>query len=224
MGISQAPAPRRVYFYRLCRGTRGCEGRAAIRRGAAPLPRSSRTMPRTAAPLPCASGTRRLRLLGDPVQPGWVRGIPPQGNTAPQSLRPTRASLQPAKSWDEEDLTGIGTCPRTLSMRVCHPPIHPQSFLPDCLGKEQPGKEQIPKTRLFFSSYKWLRDSSWEQDHQSRDAQLLDPQDFSYTFSPFCYWFHNTPASLFHPPLSLPGWGFAVQPAQRWQGFPAPDV
>lgn len=155
----------------------------------------------------CASRTRQLGVLGGAVQPGWGRGIPRQGNIAPQSLRPTRASLQPAKSWGEEDphlgaLRGLPTkdagC-AGLSPSRQHPPAPRASF--PAVWERNSLERNKSQRHDYFSSHKWLRDSSWEQDHQGRDAQLLDPQDSSYTFSPFPYWFNNTPASLFHPPL-----------------------
>lgn len=221
MQLGHQPGPgssQGLFLPLLCRGTRGCEGRAAIRRGAAPVPRSSRTMSRT----------RRLRLLGDPVQPGWGRGIPPQGNIAPRSLRPTRASLPPAKRWDEEDLTGIRTCPRTMSMRVCPPhrsthPCIPRASSPTAWERSSLERNKSQRHDYFFPA---INGSVIHLGSRIIKAGMLSS------------WIHRisaTPSPLFPTgfitlqlpsfiPLSLPGWGFVVQPAQRWEGLPAPDV
>lgn len=98
----------------------------------------------------CPGQRHRLRVLGDPVQPGWGGDIPPQG---PQSPRPTRFSLQPAKSWDEEDPTGVGTRPRTRSARVCplRRSTHPSPELPPRLfGKGTAWKGTNPKDTIVF--------------------------------------------------------------------------
>lgn len=128
----------------------------------------------TAAPVPwhpqepAAGGAR-----GGPVQPGWGRCIPPHGRhhtpePSPhtgfppagvkagmrrinaQGLRvgcparhPPSCVGRPALGW------GGGGALSPTPHRSTHPPTPRASFL-TCLGKDQPGKEQIPKKRLFF--------------------------------------------------------------------------
>lgn len=197
LGHRPGPAASLGLFLPLVPRDAGMDAKGGRRSGAAPGPRCSRTMPGTAAPIgPGASGTRRLRLLGDPAR---ARGIPPL-----RSLRPTRVPSSQRKAGMRRSSVEWGPAQGRwvwgLSPSAQRPPI-PRASSPTVWERNSLERNKSQRHE-YFSSYKWLRDSSREQDHQSRDAQLLDPQHFSYTFSPFSYSFHNTPASPFHPPLS----------------------
>ena len=188
------------------------------------MPRSSRAMPSdSSAGPPAPPGAGSWGCSGGPLQPGWGRCIPPMRETShPRAFALHGLPSSQSKSWDEEDqhlgasrglpspaptLLHGGTCLRMVGCRgsvPCTTPRHPPTpkafFL--TIWERISLERNKSQRHDYFSSRKWLRDSAQEQDLQSRDAQLPDLQYFSYTFSPLSYWFHNTPALLFHLPLS----------------------
>lgn len=222
LGCQPGPAssrrrPGKVYFYRLCQGTRGSEGRGVIRRGTARLPQLFKGN---------AQGQQRLSPCTPRSQwPGVFRGscaprlgscIPPWGGYHPPEPVPctscppanVKAGVRKIKAWElgmgcpvpHPPSCTRGTCLRMVGEGLCPPPPTTASCLTLC---ERTSLERSKsQSHGCFPSREWLRDSAQEQHPQSRDAQLLHPQYFSYTFSPFPYWFHNTPALLFRSTLS----------------------
>lgn len=120
---------------------------------------------------PCSPRSWQLEVFGGPCVTRLGQMHPPMGQTLyPRSFTLHGLPSSQRKSWDEEDQPlgasrGLPSPAPTLLhkgpaqgqwMRGVRPPphttapTHPQGFLPDYLGKDQPGKEHIPKTRLFF--------------------------------------------------------------------------
>lgn len=165
--------------------------------------------------VPCSQAGAGASLRRETSHP---RAFAPHG--LPSSQR--KAGVRRIRTWE----LCVGCPPRTLGARVCHPhgSTHPPPELPSRLfGKGTAWKGTNPKDTIIFPA---INGSVIHLGSRIIKAGMLSS------------WIHRIPATrspLFPTgfitlqlpsfiPLSVPGWSFAVPPAQRWEGFPAPDV